>query len=59
MKKIPKLQKDQKEIVDEWNDRSARFEKSLKKAEDKLKEQEAIGKEVRALVMLWFLCEPQ
>lgn len=59
MKKIPKLQKDQKEIVDEWNDRSARFEKSLKKAEDKLKEQEAIGKEVRALVMLWFLREPQ
>lgn len=55
MKKIPKLQKDQKEIVEEWNDRSARFEKSLKKAEDKLKEQEAIGKEVRALVMLWFL----
>lgn len=55
MKKIPKLQKDQKEIVDEWNDRSARFEKSLKKTEDKLKEQEAIGKEVRALVMLWFL----
>lgn len=59
MKKIPKLQKDQKEIVDEWNDKSARFEKSLRKAEDKLKEQEAIGKEVRALVMLWFLWEPQ
>lgn len=46
VKKIPKLQKDQKEILDEWNDRSARFEKSLKKAEDKLKEQEAIGKEI-------------
>lgn len=55
MKKIPKLEKDQKEIFDEWKDRSARFEKSLKKAEDKLKEQVSIGREVSALEALCFL----
>jgi len=46
VKKIPKLQKDQKELMEEWRDRSSRFEKSLKKTEEKLKEQISIGREV-------------
>ena len=32
--------------MEEWKDRSSRFEKSLKKTEEKLKEQISIGREV-------------
>lgn len=32
--------------MEEWRDRSSRFEKSLKKTEEKLKEQISIGREV-------------
>lgn len=46
MKKIPKLQKNQQEVLEEWKDNSARFEKSLRKTEEKLKEQTATGREV-------------
>jgi len=46
VRKIPKLQKSQKELLEEWKDSSARFDKALRKTEEKLKEQEAIGREV-------------
>jgi len=46
VRKIPRLQKDQKELLEEWKDRSSRFEKSLKKTEEKLKEQISIAREV-------------
>lgn len=51
VRKIPKLQKDQKELLEEWKDRSSRFDKSLKKTEEKLKEQISIGREVTIGVM--------
>lgn len=55
VKKIPKLQKDQKELLEEWKDRSSRFDKSLKKTEEKLKEQISIGREVSIWVRHTFL----
>lgn len=39
--------------MEEWKDRSSRFEKSLKKTEEKLKEQISIGREVS----IWVMCE--
>ena len=51
VRKIPKVQKDQKELLEEWKDRSSRFDKSLKKTEEKLKEQISIGREVVIRVM--------
>ena len=38
--------------MEEWKDRSSRFEKSLKKTEEKLKEQISIGREVS----IWVMC---
>lgn len=51
VRKIPKVQKDQKELLEEWKDRSSRLDKSLKKTEEKLKEQISIGREVTIRVM--------
>ena len=50
MRKIPKLQKNQKELLEEWKDASTRFERSLKKTEEKLKEQSSIGRDVSETV---------
>ncbi|XP_068690393.1 utrophin-like [Montipora foliosa] len=46
LKKIPKLEKDQNELLEEWQDSSTRFEKSLRKTEERLQEQITIGREM-------------
>ena len=40
--------------MEEWKDRSSRFDKSVKKTEEKLKEQISIGREVTIRVMNYF-----
>lgn len=40
--------------MEEWKDRSSRFEKSLKKTEEKLKEQISIGREVPSELCVHF-----
>ena len=47
LRKIPELQEQQKLMIEDWNDKCLRFEKSLKKTEETLKDQISVGKEVR------------
>ncbi|XP_067048762.1 dystrophin-like isoform X1 [Acropora muricata] len=46
LRKVPKVEKSQKDILEDWKDTSARFEKSLRKTEEKLKEQINVGREI-------------
>lgn len=52
LRKIPKVEKSQKDILEDWKDTSARFEKSLRKTEEKLKEQINVGREVSRILCL-------